>query len=183
MTLETGLQVYVAGASRLAATILGADESIAGEAIYHIAYAEGGDGWWPESSLFPTEEERRVAEAPALVEEKARKLAALADRRWRAETGGTTIAGRRFSSDEKAQGKLTAAVVASVLDNAYQLQWKLADGAFVTLDHATLIAAAQGVRAHVQACFDEEAARRSAIVAAEDRAALAAIDIESGWPG
>jgi hypothetical protein len=87
-----------------------------------------------------------------------------------------------FSTDETAQAKLTAAVVASVLDNAYQLQWKLADGSFALLDHAALIAAAQGVRTHVQACFDSEAALVQQIVAAADRDALAAVDIESGWP-
>lgn len=178
----TGGQVFLAGASRLAATIVEVVDGAAEEPIYHVAYAEGGAGWWPQSSLFPTEDDRCAAEAPALAAEKARRLAALAERRRRAETSGATVGGMSFSTDETAQAKLTAAVVASVLDNAYQLQWKLADGSFALLDHAALIAAAQGVRAHVQACFDREAALVQQIAAAADRDALAAVDIESGWP-
>jgi hypothetical protein len=50
------------------------------------------------------------------------------------------------------------------------------------LDHATLIAVAQAVRALVQSCFDREATLSAAISAAADAAALAAIDIEIGWP-
>ncbi|PWB94942.1 hypothetical protein C5689_05740 [Methylosinus sporium] len=120
--------------------------------------------------------------APTLAEAKREKRAALAERRWRAETAGATVLGMRMSTDERTQGKLTAAVVASVLDNSYAVNWKLADGTFVTFDHATLIAVAQGVRAHVQSCFDREAQLVVAIEAAQDMAALAAIDIDSACP-
>lgn len=119
---------------------------------------------------------------PTLVALKAAKLAALADRRWRAETAGTIVNGMSLPTDEKTQAKLTAAVVASVLDNAYSVNWKLSDGSFILLDHAALITAAQGVRAHVQGCFDREATLAGEIAAAADAAALAAIDIDAGWP-
>ncbi|MBG0810595.1 DUF4376 domain-containing protein [Methylosinus sp. H3A] len=119
---------------------------------------------------------------PTLAEAKIKKLAALAERRWRAETVGTMASGMNLPTDEKTQAKLTAAVVASVLDNDYAVNWKLADGNFVLLDHATLVAVAQGVRAHVQSCFDREAQLVTAIGAASDVAALAAIEIETGWP-
>ncbi|WP_162150819.1 DUF4376 domain-containing protein [Methylosinus sp. 3S-1] len=152
------------------------------EPTCRVAYAEGGEGWWPQSSLFATEEERRVAEAPQLADRKARSLAALAERRRRAETSGVVIGGMGFSTDVESQAKLTAVVVASVLDNEYAVRWKLSDGSFASLDHAALIAAAQGVRAHVQACFDREAALVQDIAAAADLDALAAIDIASGWP-
>jgi len=120
--------------------------------------------------------------APTLAETKAQLRAALADRRWRAETAGTMVSGLSLSTDEKTQGKLTAAVVASVLDNDYAVNWKLADGSFLLFDHATLIAVAQGVRAHVQSCFDREAQLVAAIDDAPDIAALTALDIEAGWP-
>ncbi|BBU61406.1 hypothetical protein MSC49_13410 [Methylosinus sp. C49] len=120
---------------------------------------------------------------PTLAEAKSKRLAALAARRWRAETAGTSVNGMSLPTDEKTQAKLTAAVVASVLDNNYAVNWKLANGAFVMLDHATLIAVAQGVRAHVQSCFDREAQLVAAIVAAQDSAALEAIDIDADWPG
>lgn len=177
-----GGQVFLASVSQLVATIVEIIDASAEETVYRLAYAEGGEGWWPQSSLFASEEERRVAEAPSLAVEKARKLAALAERRWRAETSGISVGALRVATDAAAQAKLTAAVVASVLDNSYSVRWKLADGAFALLDHAALIAAAQSVRAHVQACFDREAALAEAIAAA-DAQGLQAIDIESGWPG
>ncbi|HEY8064643.1 MAG TPA: DUF4376 domain-containing protein [Methylosinus sp.] len=120
--------------------------------------------------------------APTLGQAKSAKLAALAERRWRAETAGAVVDGMRLPTDEKTQAKLTAAVVASVLDNNYAVNWKLADGSFASFDHATLIAVAQGVRAHVQGCFDREATLVAAIDAASEIGALAAIDIETGWP-
>jgi hypothetical protein len=120
--------------------------------------------------------------AQTLAAAKAAKLAALADRRWRAETAGVTVGGLSIPSDAATQSKLTAAVVAAVLDNNYAVNWKLADGTFQMLDHATLIAVAQAVRALVQSCFDREATLSAAISAAADAAALAAIDIEIGWP-
>jgi hypothetical protein len=82
----TGGQVFLSGASRLAATIVEVVDGAAEEPIYHVAYAEGGAGWWPQSSLFRTADDRCAAEAPALAAEKARRLAALAERRRRAET-------------------------------------------------------------------------------------------------
>ncbi|WP_018264309.1 DUF4376 domain-containing protein [Methylosinus sp. LW4] len=120
---------------------------------------------------------------PTLAEIRSKRLAAVAARRWRAETAGTSVNGMRIFTDETTQAKLTAAVVASVLNNNYAVNWKLADGGFVMLDHAALIAVAQGVRAHVQSCFDREAQLVAAILAAQDSAALASIDIDSAWPG
>ena len=60
-----------------------------------------------------------------------------------------------------------------MLDNNYAVNWKLSDGSFASFDHATLIAVAQGVRAHVQGCFDREATLVAAIDAASDIGALA----------
>ncbi len=125
---------------------------------------------------------RRRSRRPTLAEAKCERLAALGERRWRAETAGTSVSGMRLPTDETTQAKLTAAVVACVLDNDYAVNWKLADGSFRQFDHATLIAVAQGVHAHVQSCFDREAQLVSAIDAAPDNAALAAVDIETGWP-
>jgi hypothetical protein len=178
---DMGAQVFLAGASG-AATIVEIVDGGAEEPTCRVAYAEGGEGWWPQSSLFSSEEERRVAEAPRLVVKKARLLAELAERRRRAETGGAFVGGMGFSTDAASQAKLTAAVVASVLDNDYRVRWKLSDGSFASLDHAALIAAALGVRAHVQACFDREAALAQDIAAVAGLDALAMVDIESGWP-
>jgi hypothetical protein len=124
----------------------------------------------------------RVAVSPPLADRKTAALAALAARRWRAETSGVVVAGYAIRTDEQSQSKLTAAVVAATLDPDYVVRWKLSDGSFAVFNAATIIAVGQGVRAHVQACFDHEAALATEIVAAVDADALAAIDLDSGWP-
>ncbi len=75
---------------------------------------------------------------PTLAEARSKTLAALGERRWRAETAGTVVNGLSLATDERTQSKLTAAVVASVLDNDYSVNWKLADGSFRLFDHAEL---------------------------------------------
>jgi hypothetical protein len=122
------------------------------------------------------------AAASTLAGLKEAALKALADRRWRAETGGISVNGSPVATDERSQAKFVGACLAATLDANYSVQWKLIDGSFTTLDHDQIIAIAQAVRSHVQACFDHEATLAGAIQAAVDEQALAAIDIEAGWP-
>lgn len=112
---------------------------------------------------------------------KAERLAALADRRWQAETSGTTVAGMPIATDERSQAKIAGAALAAVLDEDYSVQWKTNAG-FVTLDRAMVLGLAQGVRAHIQGCFDREAALAADIETASDPSTLVAIDIHAGWP-
>lgn len=120
---------------------------------------------------------------PATFEERReRLLERLADRRWRAETGGTSIDGVAIATDEKSITFLTAGYIRAKEDPGYTIRWKIAPGQFFTLDAETIIAMATLASAHVQACFDNEDAITAQILAAEDDAALAAIDIETGWP-
>jgi hypothetical protein len=120
--------------------------------------------------------------APTLAEIKATALAALAERRWRAETGGTLVNGATIATDENAQAKIIGAVVAALRDANYSAQWKMPDGSFATLNHDQIIAIGEAVRAYVQACFDREAALAAQINAAADAAAVAAIEVNAGWP-
>lgn len=122
------------------------------------------------------------APANTLAKLKEGALQALADRRWRAETGGISVNGSLVATDERSQAKFVGACLAATLDANYSVQWKIADGGFVTLNRDQIIAIAQAARAHVQACFDREAALVGEIEAAPDEQALAAIDIEAGWP-
>lgn len=112
----------------------------------------------------------------------AAKLAALAERRWQAETGGTIVAGMPIKTDAESTGKITAAYVQATANPAFTVRWKVDTGVFVTLDAATIIAIGDAVTAHAQACFDNEDVLTAAILAAEDAPALDAIDIDAGWP-
>lgn len=112
---------------------------------------------------------------------RAARLQALAARRWEAT--------QRFTYDgvvtqaDPAIAVITAAVVGRQAFNITAPQtWKLADGEFRQFDTPELLAFGGAVQAHIQACFDNEAALTAAIVAAETPEALAEINLEQGWP-
>ena len=111
----------------------------------------------------------------------AAAMAALRDRikarRDVAITGGLHLEGMAIATDDVSQQRLTAAALAALLDPDLVLQWKLPDGRFIPLQAAQVIAIAQAVRAHVQACFDHEAQLLAAL------AAGGPADAEIGWPG
>jgi hypothetical protein len=86
---------------------------------------------------------------------KAEKRAEISEARWRAETGGITLNGVDIATDRESQALLTGAVLAAQDNPEYVVNWKAKNGWF-QLDAATLIAIADAVRAHVQACFDRE---------------------------
>jgi hypothetical protein len=120
---------------------------------------------------------------PTLDEMKTQKLAALAERRWRAEGAGVTIGDIRVQSTREAWTPLARLYQRALSDPTFSCPaWKLGDGSFIAIDNATLIAMGDAVEAHVQACFLREKEISTLIAAAADAAALAAIDIESGWP-
>lgn len=112
-----------------------------------------------------------------LADAKAARLAELAALRFARETAGTGD----FRTDRESQGLIVGAALAATLDPAYTVEWKSAAG-WITLNATQLLAAAQAVRAHVQACFSNERALGSAIEAAGDLDALLAIDLGQGWP-
>lgn len=122
-----------------------------------------------------------AAANPPIEEAKARKLAALAARRWQAEQSGTVAGGLPVATDDTSQTKVLGAVVAAQLDPGYVVNWKTAAG-FVSLDATQVLAVAQAIRSHIQACFDHEASLTDDIAAAADASELAAVDIEAGWP-
>lgn len=114
-----------------------------------------------------------VKELAALVETRAR----IANRRWQAETGGTSIQGLPVPTDRESQALITGATVQAMIDPAYKLNFKTAAG-FVALDAKTVIGMAMAVRRHVQACFDREAALLDALDAETFTEAM----LEEGWP-
>lgn len=117
-------------------------------------------------------------------EKVAAKFAALSDRRFAAETGGIIFNGVPIQTDRSTAAILTAAYVLANENPEYVIpNWKAATGVFISLDAPTILAVSGAVRDHIQACFNHEAALSAQILAAEDEAALDAIDINAGWPG
>lgn len=101
----------------------------------------------------------------------------IAARRYLAETAGMTINGTFIDTGRDSQGLIMGAALSAMLDPAYICNWKTVDG-FVQLDAPTLIGIAQGIRAHVQACFDREAALLDLVAKGTFKEYL----LEKGWP-
>lgn len=160
--------------------------------------------WWPENDQSPAlgeferygdetltvDAERRVVvvvrevvpwTAEEIAEHKAHRRAEMAqqiaDRRWQAEVAGITVNGMAVATDRDSQSLITGAALAAMRDPAYVCRWKTATG-FVELNAEQLTAVADTVRAHVQACFDREAA----LLAELDAGTLTPELIETGWP-
>lgn len=81
----------------------------------------------------------------------------LAERRWRAETGGTTWNGWKLPTDERSQAKYAAeAQAVQISVRVDPSPWKLPHS-FELLTNAQVIEMASAARVHVLACFALEA--------------------------
>lgn len=124
--------------------------------------------------------------APTLAEAKAAKLAQLATQRWEIEVGGITFtyAGQPVPIPTDRPERAEAFIAAQLAGGnpAYTRKIKVMNGVFIEADAATIIAVAGLIDAHVQACFDNEAALTAQILAAGSVSAVQAVDISVGWP-
>jgi hypothetical protein len=102
------------------------------------------------------------------------KKAEMADKRWQAETGGITINGVEIATDRESQALLMGAVLVAQNNPEYVVNWKAKNG-WAVLDAATILAVADAVRNHVQACFDREKDLQDQIDAATTAAELEAV--------
>lgn len=101
----------------------------------------------------------------------------IADRRFEAETAGIVVNGMPLDTGRDSQALVTGAALAAVIDSAYSCQWKTIEG-FIDLDAQQIIAIASAMRAHVQACFDREAALLDAL----DAGTYTDDQLDQGWP-
>ena len=97
---------------------------------------------------------------------KAAKKSEIAAARYAAEIAGVTVGGVVVRTDRESQALITGAALKATQDGTYSCTWK-AESGFVTLNAGTIIAVADAVRTHVQACFDAEAAKCALIDAAQ----------------
>lgn len=99
--------------------------------------------------------------------------------------GCATPLGRMDTTEESRgliNGAVTMAMIAQTFGQPFSENWTMEDNSTVTHDAAEMIAAGLAVGQHVSACHARGVDLKAAIDAAEDMAALAAIDIEEGWP-
>lgn len=80
-----------------------------------------------------------------------------AAKRWEKEVGGIDINGLTVATDDRSKTMISGARVAAQNDPEFSTQWKSADGTFVTIDAAAVIAISDAMLAHVSSCFAIEA--------------------------
>ena len=109
--------------------------------------------------------------APTFEDLRDRKYREIAQARYNAEIAGVN----GIKTDRESQALITGAALKAIQDPNHSCNWKGIDG-FVTLTAPQIIAIADAIRAHVQACFDHEAELLPLIASAETEAELDAIE-------
>ena len=94
---------------------------------------------------------------------KENKLKEINEAKWREVDAGTVFNGIQINTDADAQRLANGAVTQCLLDPLYTCQWKLSDGQFITVNAEMITGVATAIRAHIQECFDREAALISQI--------------------
>lgn len=127
---------------------------------------------------------RRVwgVEPIPLDEVKAARKAVATDLRWQKETAGILINGMQVATDDRSKTLILGKRAKGRENPAMTFRWKAASGAWVELTGAQIIAIADAVADHVQACFDREGELHDTIDAAETAEAVLSVDITAGWP-
>ena len=88
--------------------------------------------------------------------------ALIAARRYDAEVAGTVVGGMPIATDDRSKLLINGAALRANRSSDYVLRWKTSDG-FVDLSAAQVLAVADAVSEHVQACFDREDALLAAV--------------------
>ena len=118
------------------------------------------DATWTVESLSAEE----IAEILAAA--KTAKKSEIAAARYAAEIAGVTVGGVVVRTDRESQALITGAALKAMQDSEYTCKWKTENG-FLELTAVQILAIADAVRAHVQTCFDAEAAKCAQIDAAQ----------------
>ncbi|WP_160286820.1 DUF4376 domain-containing protein [Pseudomonas knackmussii] len=102
----------------------------------------------------------------------------IAARRWLQVQAGTDVDGIHLDTSDTSQVKITGAALEATLDSSYSCDWKSADGTWVTMDAAQILAIARAMRAYIQACYDRE----KALAAEVDAGTFTDAMLDEGWP-
>lgn len=120
-----------------------------------------------------------------LADYKAQRKDEVTAKRYDVETGGTTVNGMTIETSRESQGLIDGAYSLAVRNAdtpGFTIDFKSTSG-WVELTAAQMIAISEAVGVHIQQSFKRERTLHEAIDAAADHAAVAAIDINTNWPG
>lgn len=98
-----------------------------------------------------------VIRAPDPLEINETLVQYLARRRWEVEVGGITVGGAPMATDDRAKLMILGKRTKAKEDPSGVTRWKVNAEEFAWIPNTAIIAVADAVEAHVQACFDAEA--------------------------
>ena len=98
------------------------------------------------------------------------------------ENAGIFINGAVVTTDAKSRVRLLENRPFALEDSTFSMRWGTVESGFLTLDAATIIAWADAVRSHIQACLTTATQHRANLLALNESQAIAAYDIYVDWP-
>ena len=120
----------------------------------------------------------KVNHAPPTPEEIAQQLTlTIANTRYEREIGGIVVQGMSISTDDRSKALIASAALQGMRNPEHVLKWKTTNG-FVDISGSQLLAVADAVNEHVQACFAREHELLTALNAGEFTEAM----LGEGWP-
>lgn len=124
--------------------------------------------------------------SPTLAESKASLLAAITVERDRREEAGFPYMDRVLDSTPISVQRITAAALgaqaALAANEDFTVDWTCADNSVLTLDARTMMAMPLALSQYSATLHAHARSLKAAVEVATDKAALAAIDIQAGWP-
>lgn len=126
---------------------------------------------------------QKLAEAPVIPDPEPMPepepdwLPLIAARRYEAEVSGITLGGIPVATDDRSKLLINGAALRAIRETGYTLRWKTGEG-FIDLSAEQVLAMADAVADHVQACFDREAELQAAVADGSITAEMQ----DQGWP-
>lgn len=121
-------------------------------------------------------------DAHILARAKSDRIEAVATRRKGAVTNNFAFNGMAMKLDPETENALSKAYAALQRQPAgTAIDWEVSRGVFMSFDLPTVGAISDAAFGHVQACFTNAKSITAQIIAAEDLAALDALDLDAGW--
>lgn len=154
-----------------------------GESLEAVVQMYSPVAYWLEQEMAVADVQQGVsgsvippeAEPMTLAKARSNKLAEIAAWRYVRETSGITVGGMRINTDRESQATISG-TYASMKDGLISnVDWKTADGTFVTLTLPQIAVIAQAVATHVQQSFTLEKQYAEQVQAAETIEAVMAI--------
>jgi hypothetical protein len=124
-------------------------------------------------------EHPEIITIPWLDYEKQKKLAEIADARYKEEMGGLDAGAFHLATDDRSKTMLFGAYSKARDDPEFTTQWKDAEGAFHAVDAVTIITACNAMTDWVESLFAREAELSTQIKAAETVEEVQAVEYET----